>query len=164
MILCDDSGWGSLLGGVMIGMYNTETKKFIANLIPIKYFQGELFKKQKYKDEAIRIFLHNFVKIGSSNEIQICRGYCLDGIYNFLNTDQWKLKVTRAEIKDPLQTLLEGKFSKHLQKLGVPEGSGGAHCLSFEDQVKWIKTDKKRIKYVKTGWNSWKDKYAKEIK
>lgn len=163
MIQIDDSGWGSLLGGVMIGMYNTETKKFIAKLIPIKYFQGELFKKQKYKDEAIKIFLTSYVKLGDVDDIQICRGYVLDGLYKFLTGPGWTLKISRKEIVDPLQSLLEAKFAKHLIKCGVPKGSGGAHCLSFDDQLNWIKEDPKRIKYVKTGWNSWREKYGKKI-
>jgi len=162
MILIDDSGWGSLLGGVMIGMYNTETKKFRYKLIPVSYFQGDTFKKKKYLDKATKIFLEAWPSLGDSEYFTICRGIVLDGIYEILiNNPSETRDIYRGEIGEPLQSLLEEKFSCHLSRLGVPRNSTGAHCLSFDDQLKWIREDPKRIKYVKTGWPRWKTIYSK---
>ena len=164
MLLIDDSGWGSLLGGVMIGMYNTDTNKFMSKLIPVSYFQGSTFQKAKYRDYATKIFLESWVRLGDTDHIQICRGTILDGIYNLFIHDKKVRQIERLEIGEPLQSWLESKFASSLIRIGVPLNTSGAHCLSFDDQLKWIKANpKKRVKYVKTGWNSWRNKYANAI-
>jgi hypothetical protein len=164
MIQIDDSGWGSLLGGVIIGMYNTETRKFKAKIIPVSYFQGSTFKKAKYRDYATKIVLETWPSLGNTNHFQICRGTCLDGIYEMLDhyiKPDYR-RIERVEIGDPLQSLLEEKFASSLQRIGVPKRTDGAHCLSFNNQLNWIKENPSRVKYVKTGWDSWNKKYKKE--
>jgi len=166
MILVDDSGWGSLLGSVAIGVYDTDIEWFHSRIIPIKYFQGKLFSTGKYRDQAWSVFRKCIISLDllQNKDIVVCRGTCLDTIYNNL-CEMGKLLhlngLTRKEIGNPLQSLLEARFAKSLMKFGVPEGSGGAHCLSFDDQLKWVKQDKSREKYVKTGWSSWVTKYGK---
>ena len=160
MIYVDDSGWGSLLGGVMIGVYDSDTKKFYSRLIPIRYFQSSLFKSGKYRNVAAKLFMGMWNQCGDTEKFIICRGTVLDFIYNMLAENYGNRKVQRLEIDDPLQTLLELSFAKSLKRYGVPQKSSGAHCLSFDDQLKWIREDPKRVKYVKTGWNSWKNKYS----
>lgn len=163
MILIDDSGWGSLLGGVMIGMYNTDTQKCKAKLIPVSYFQGTMFKKAKYRDQATNIFLENWAQLGDTDYIGVCRGTILDGVYNILADNFGDRTIERIEIGDPLQSWLERKFAMSLSRVGVPMRTDGAHCLSFNDQLKWIKENpNKRVRYVKTGWKSWKIRYEKE--
>lgn len=160
MIWIDDSGWGSLIGGVMIGVYDTDSKKFQSRLIPVKYFQSKLFKSGKYRYHAMSAVGSMLSKCTDSEYFYVCRGTVLDGVYNMLS-DNYGDKVERLEIKDPLQSMLEERFASYLHKLGVPRNSSGAHCLSFDDQLKWIREDIERVKYVKTGWTSWKLKYAK---
>lgn len=156
----DDSGWGCLLGGVMIGMYNSGTNKFLARLIPIKYFQGDMFQKKRYKVRTQRIFWNNWNKLGPVDQIQICRGPIFNGLRIELQYHLVGVPVMFSEVVDPLQGWLEEKFAKHLVKLGVPRLTNGAHCLTFEDQVKWATESKERTKYVKTGWDSWKHNYT----
>lgn len=158
----DDSGWGSLLGGVAIGLYNDGNKKFLSKIIPVKYFQGKIFREQQYLKKALDLFVDMEAKIGSYSRITVCRGYILDHIWEFLQEFASVDKLIRAEIRDPLQKRLELVFAAHLKKNDVPCYSGGAHGMSFEDQLKWVKADKKRIKFVKTGWPSWK-KHLKKI-
>lgn len=163
MLQIDDSGWGSLIGGTLIGMYNTNNAKFISRLIPIKYFQGSLFSSGKYRNKACSIVQDNIHKLGEVDHIIVCRGTCLDTIYEYLlSTNEYNV-VERKEIKDPLQSLLEDQFAKHLKKCGVPQRTDGAHCLSFDDQLKWVYEDLKRVKYIKTGWHSWKTKYSRPL-
>lgn len=161
MIFVDDSGWGSILGGVAIGLYNEETQKFVSKIIPVRYFQGTLFKTGKYKEQALKIFLSYWIDMEESDGIVVCRGVCLNSIYNFLESKGQR--VYREEIKDPLQGMLEAAFAKHLKRCGVPQRTDGAHCLSFDDQLKWIYEDPRRVKYVKTGWKSWKQKYSQNL-
>lgn len=162
-VWCDDSGWGSLLGGVAIGLYNDENRKFLYQILPVKLFQGKEFVKQTYLDEALDSFTTMESRIGLHKKIVICRGFILDHIWEFLQEHAVGKRLIRAEIDDPLQSLLEGAFAKSLNDIGVISKSIGAHCLSFEDQLKWVKEDKKRIKYVKTGWPSWK-RHCKKMK
>lgn len=161
-LFCDDGGWGSLLGGVAIGLYNDGNKKFLSKIIPVKYFQGKTFKKQQYLEKALDLFVDMEARIGPYSRITVCRGYILDHIWEFLQEFASADKLIRAEIKDPLQGRLELAFAAHLKKNGVPCHSGGAHGMSFEDQLAWVKADKKRIKFVKTGWPSW-NKHLKKI-
>lgn len=159
MILCDDSGWGSLLGGVMIGVYDTTIKKFYSKIIPIKYFQGGTFAKGLYRTQAVNIFTELLSKCNDRDYFTICRGTVLDSIYEMVADTYGESHVTREEIGEPLQSLLEASFAKHLKRCGVPQRTDGAHCLSFDNQLKWIYEDRERVKYVKTGWKSWKLKY-----
>jgi hypothetical protein len=169
MIQIDDSGWGSLLGGVYIGVYNTENNKMYARLIPVSYFQGDKFKRQLYLAQAREIALQGMSAVASKESkqetIQICRGYLLLKIRKKLEEfSKWFGKIEHADIKDPLQSALEEKFSKSLARYGVPDGkAGGAHRISFDAMLDWIKEDPKRVKYVKTGWDSWKKKYAAQV-
>ncbi len=164
MIQIDESGWGSLLGGVSIGLYNTETKKFFAKTIPVRYFQKLSFKKQKYLDEARKIVMTGIFAMGIPMKVVICRGFALKKARFALKAVPYEeFDITEGEIGPPLQRLLEGHFAKHLKRLGVPDKSGGAHRLSFNDQLDWIKEDPKRAKYVKTGWKRWQEKYSKDI-
>ena len=165
MIWCDDSGWGSLLGGVMIGVYDDNTRKFRAKLIPPSFFQGRKWTEATYRQEATKVFIEMWIAMGEIRQVNLCRGTVLDGIYQYLEYKGIGPRfLQRVEIKDPLQGLLEEKFAESLAKIGVPRTSAGAHCLSFNEQVNWLKEDPKRIKYAKTGWPSWKQKYEKLVR
>ena len=160
----DDSGWGSLLGGVIIGMHHIENKKFLAKVIPMNYFQDKAFKKHKYIDKATMLFLESWPVLGDAKTIIICRGYCLNGIASILSDNFRERKILRKEIGDPLQSWLENRFAEYLKQYRIPVKSEGAHCLSFEDQLKWVmEKPKQRVKYVKTGWPQWQRKYSKII-
>lgn len=167
MIQIDESGWGSLIGGVAIGVYNTRNKKFFSGIIPVEYFQIDKFSMGWYRLIAVSIIATGIdkvgTKLGKGEIVQICRGPCLITAKDFLLClkDKKAIKeVQLATIKDPLQAKLEEKFSASLAKLGVPNKSGKAHRLSFDDMLAWVKrSPKKRIQYVKTGWESWQKKY-----
>ena len=165
MLLVDDSGWGSLLGGVMIGVYDTDTNRFKSKLMPVSYFQGIKFTRAHYRAKAYEVFMDIMDPKAMYDHLQICRGTVLDTIYEELKYGIFKrlAKIERVEIKDPLQSLLEEKFAQHLHRIGVPRKSSGAHCLSFNEMLDWIKEDPKRVRYVKTGWPSWNQKYKKQL-
>jgi len=153
-VYVDDSGWGSLLGGVAIGMYNDANKKFLYQIIDIKHFQGKNFKNQTYLEEALDMFVEMESRIGRYNKIVVCRGFILDRIFDHLEEFS-RIHYERAEIGDPLQGLLEKAFNAHLRGLGVPVTGPGAHGMSYDDQVKWALRFKKRAKLAKTGWKCW---------
>ena len=166
MLQIDDSGWGSIIGGACIGVYNTDNNKLYSRLIPVKYFQGKKFKDKDYLDAAWDIAIHGMTSvckgtINTKTTVQICRGFLLSKIREmFLSLKNEFLNVEFVEINKPLQPLLEEQFSKSLERYGVPKISDGAHRMSFDDMVRWVNEDlKNREKYVKTGWDSWKAKY-----
>ena len=167
MIQVDDSGWGSLLGGVYIAVYDTVEEKMHTGLIPVSFFQGENFETGKYLDKALSIAsagIQKFTGYPTDNgiDIQICRGYALSKVRDWAERNSSHIsKIEYTEIGDPFQSLLETKLSKHLEKIGVPEGKGkGAHRISFDAMLDWVKEDFRRVKYVKTGWKSWQNKYG----
>ena len=49
MIYIDDAGSGSLIGGTGIGILNTKNNKYYFDIIPLKYYQTELFQKRLIK-------------------------------------------------------------------------------------------------------------------
>ena len=166
MIAIDDSGWGSILGGVCIGMYNTETNEIYSRLIPVKHFQGKAFGNKQYLEEAWNIVnkglevLFDGKIIQGTQDIQICRGYLLSKIRERLEPARCFFKsIEHVDIKDPLQSALEEKFSITLARYGVPKETKGAHRLTFNRALEWIREDISRVKYVKTGWDSWDKKY-----
>jgi hypothetical protein len=169
MIQIDDSGWGSLLGGVMVGVYNTETQKMYAKLIPVTFFQGGKFEDKRYLEKASSIAytgIHLLTDYPDSGGItvQICRGYCLAGVRQALKRDSNIMEVEEVKITDPFQSLLETKFSKYLGRYGIPNKSGsGAHRISFNDMLEWVREKPERVKHVKTGWKAWTDKYSKML-
>jgi len=160
MIYIDESGWGSLVGGVAVGLYNSQTGELFSEIIPVKYFQGKEFKNKTYLTKALEIVIDGMEEILMDNKITICRGYLLTKVRDyFMRYKDFKWQT--AEIGEPLQGYLETVFADHLKKIGIKAKSEGAHCLSFDDQLKWVRARKSRVKYVKTGWGSWKKKYSK---
>lgn len=170
MIQIDESGWGSLLGGVMVGVYDTQYEQLYTKLIPISFFQRRKFENQDYLDRALKIAqagLQLFTGYPGDNglSIQVCRGHLLSKVRDHVERNcSHFYKIEFVDIKDPIQSLLEDSFSKSLGHIGVPKGkAGGAHRISFDAMLDWVKEDPKRVKYVKTGWKSWNQKYAKEV-
>lgn len=153
------------MGGVCIGIYNTENNKYYIKMIPEVEFQSDLFDTKNYLDIAL-----TYVKEGLSEisnfpidiyEVTCCRGYILTKVREWLKSNTKSFKnVLYDVIKGNLQDTLEKQFSDYLGSIGVPPGSKkGAHRIDFESMANWVIEDPRRIKYVKTGWKSWKEKY-----
>ena len=72
----DDSGWGDLLGGVIIVMRRVGTDESFSDEIPIELFQAD-FKYKIYLRKAIEIILNGLdqLKIKKNEPIHICTGY-----------------------------------------------------------------------------------------
>ncbi len=95
MILIDDSGSGSLIGGTIIGAMRAETNEFYYNIIPLKYYSPELFQKKIYLDQAtqIAVELFNRLKVSKDEEILVCRGYMFDKVRRWLKDNSYKLNI-----------------------------------------------------------------------
>ena len=54
MIQIDDAGWGSLVGGVVVGVYRTTTGEFTHGVVAPRFFQGAAFAGKEYLDQMAR--------------------------------------------------------------------------------------------------------------
>lgn len=181
MISLDDAGWGSLIGGVLIGVYREKTQEFRFEEVQVKYFQGAAFSNKEYLDAAglIATGLLANLKVTKQEPIKICTGYCLDGIAEVLSQEGFN--STRDKIIGPLQekiesalrTVLECKygFKVSYEELTDPSKKG----LFWYKQIQWLKDgnvnrqdcNPTKKSLCKTGWatfNAWANLPYQEAK
>lgn len=158
MILIDDAGSGSLIGGTIIGAMRKETEEYHYDIIPLKYYSPDLFNKKEYLDKAssIAVDLLNKLCFSGNEDIQVCRGYMFDKFRLWLNNNDYKYK--NVSIEDPLQTKIESTFEEYTIGLGFPKGfiSYTKYPFHFHRILKWVYADyENRVSLCKTGWKSW---------
>jgi len=163
VIEVDDSGWGDLIGGVIIVMRRVETDEKHVGLIPVEYFRSPQFKYQEYLRAATQIILEGLdvLKTSTDEAIHICTGFVFSSARETLN--ELGYKVREVKITGATQELAESEFIKHLAKMKVGKPKNIASMRSFKGFLDWVKEDlDSREKYVKTGWSSW-NKYREEM-
>lgn len=157
-LYCDESGWGAVIGGVSIGiMYKDGEGSFTT--IPVPWFQKKM-DMEVLKEEAFDIVCILLATLALKNEkiiLHICRGALFKRVREYKG---WKrLKIVPEKIKGaPQEKLEEFHSTDQLQGIcGVPikakTGHGGR---SFKWYIDWIKKDKSRLKFAKTGWGGLK--------
>jgi len=168
MIQIDDAGWGSLVGGVTIGVYRIQTQEFAAETIPPRFFQVPAFADKFYLDQAVaatrRCFQRLHVRHGE--RIEVCTNYSLSKVRDRLSEAGYNWRP--AQIEGPLQKRLTRAFWHHLRDLGFrvdydeyvdPTRRG----LVWWRQVAWLKggdveansPHPERAKFCKIGWGSY---------
>ncbi len=158
MILIDDAGSGSLIGGTVIGAMRKETQEYYYNIIPLKYYSPELFDKKEYLNKAstITIDLLHKLSLEKDEDIRVCRGYMFDELRVWLNDNNYKYKSVSVE--DPLQIKIENTFEEYTVGLGFPKRfiSYTKYPFHFHRILRWVYADyENRVKLCKTGWKSW---------
>jgi hypothetical protein len=156
VIEVDDSGWGDLLGGVVIVMRRKETNQVYVEDIPLELFQDPEFKYKSYLRYALIIVIKGIshLEVQKEEPIHICSGYIFTKVREGL--EELGFKVIKVKIEGPTQETAENEFLKHLEKLGVGKAPEIRTIRSFTGFMNWLKEDlENREKYVKTGWNSW---------
>jgi len=154
----DDSGWGDLLGGVVIGSYRTGTKQFTYRLMDIRFFKDPLFDEKHYLSEASRLIQEMIqeLEVTKSEPIQLCTGYVLSRAVSDLAGQGFN--VSTGKITDPLQQLGEQAFLNELRKIGYEpisnrEANGRMRAKSFYHMLRWMNEKlPERRQYAKTGW------------
>lgn len=157
MILIDDAGSGSLVGGTIIGAMRSETREFYFDTIPLKYYSPEFFSKKMYLDYVVEIVkdLLNKLKVNKNEQILICRGYMFDNLRKWLSNNNYK--YTSTKIGEPLQSKIESTFENYTISLGFPERfiSYTKYPFHFHRILRWVYADyNERVKLCKTGWKS----------
>lgn len=116
IVWIDDAGCGCPLGGVLMGVYDEETKTFAWGEVEPKYFQGTMNEKKAYLERVADIVEYLLMQLGITEEkhrIQICSGHVNTEAKNRLRKKGFEVDM-ECKIKDPLQTLLENQHSKYL--------------------------------------------------
>ncbi|SHJ48143.1 hypothetical protein [Paramaledivibacter caminithermalis] len=159
MILIDDAGSGSLIGGTIIGVMRYETREFYYDIIPLKYYSSEFFNKKLYLDYVIEIVKTLFLKlhVTPNEKILVCRGYMFDNLRKWISENNYKYINTKIE--EPLQSKIESAFEDYAINLGFPERfiSYTKYPFHFHRILSWVYADyNERVKLCKTGWKSFR--------
>jgi len=155
-IQVDDAGVGDLLFGAIIGAHRKETGEFHYDIIPINYFQNPYFRKKLYLKKATELTLRLLqeMKLGAEEEIEICRSFVFDETREELFRKFGKEKVKAAIISGDAQRNVETAYLDEIRNLGyepLPDRDD-KRAGSFFHMLRWVKNDRRRLKYVKTGW------------
>ena len=155
-ILIDDAGSGDILFGTVIGAYRPEENFFIYDLISVKHFQEPLYENKTYLDEAKRIALELIERIGlrDNEKIIICTGDILNVAAEALIEKYGEEIVERGKIEGRGQELVELAYTNELRNLGYDplEDRTEKWGKNFWDMYNWIKDDRSRLKFAKSGF------------
>lgn len=159
----DDSGWGDLILGVVIGAHKLPDHKFMDRRIPVSCFQTPNFENKQYLDYAVKIAdeIIDIMQPDRQTRFKVCSGYILSSIRKHL-TEKGFL-VEKVEVTGELQELVERSYIKWCKEVGVPAESLQPK-KRFWTFLNWVKENPaERKKLVKTGWKSWNQKWREEI-
>jgi len=152
----DDSGWGDLIGGVVIVLRRVETCESHVGEIPLELFRAPEFKYKEYLRYATQILLEGIEELGiePGEPLHICTGYVFSSARETLM--EMGFKVKEVKITGATQELAEKTFVESLVRLGVGSHREVAAMRSFDGFLEWVHEDMEhREQYVKTGWRSW---------
>jgi hypothetical protein len=152
----DDSGWGDLIGGVVIVMRRVETGESYVGEIPLELFREPEFKYKEYLRSATQIILEGIDELGieQGEPLHICTGYVFSSAKETLMELGHKFK--EVKITGATQELAEKTFVESLVRLGVGSYGEVAEMRSFDSFLEWVHEDlEHRERFVKTGWKSW---------
>jgi hypothetical protein len=162
-ILIDDSGWGDLILGVVIGAFKPLNGRYMDRRIPVSSFQPPNFGNKKYLEDAVKITdeILEVMQPDAGTRFKVCSGYVLFSTRKHLK--DLGFKVEKVDITGELQKKVERSFKRWCIEVGVQE-----EILEEERRfwplLKWVaEKPKLRETLVKTGWKSWKNKWRKKI-
>lgn len=163
MIQIDDAGSGSLIGGTFIGVMREETDEVYFDIIPIKLYNDNYFKKKLYLSYTSKIVDEAFkiLKPEKNELIKVCQGYMFDDTRKKLSENNYLFINTKIE--DPLQSIIEKSFEEYIICLGLPREfiKFTRYPFHFHRLLRWVYADyNNRIKLCKTGWKSFQ-KYGR---
>ena len=75
-ISIDDSGWGDLILGVVIGAHKLPDHKYMERRIPVSSFQSQNFEKKRYLNDAIKIAeeIVEVMRADKETRFKVCSG------------------------------------------------------------------------------------------
>jgi hypothetical protein len=157
MIMIDDAGSGSFVGGTCIGIYETQSRWYSSFVIPIEYFNDVNFQKKAYLDYAIKKITDSMALFPDIREVVLCRGYMFDLAEKSLKKKGFDIR--REKIEGILQSKIEASFKDHVMELGLFPGyiKYTQYPFHFHKLLRWVLANpRERVRHCKTGWKSWK--------
>jgi len=152
----DDAGIGDLLLGVVIGAFRNETQEFRYEILDVKYFRTQQFRRKEYLEQASRIVsrLLDKLKIKKDEPIHICKGYIFDKAVEDLAKTYGRDRICRVKVTGEPQRLTETAYLDELRNLGYEplEERDKKRAKSFFHMMNWLKKNPDKLKYAKTGW------------
>ena len=161
----DDSGIGSPVGGVAVGVLDATKGEFKYRLVGVEYFQDGC--RNEYQDMVAQGVRELFKEMGITKDayrIEICTGHVFDLTRKWLDEEGYEWKPVK--IVDPLQSLIENAFSDYLVSIGVPERIRTIEVGrdQFMYLFNWVRQDPEaRVKYCKTNGSKWKTKWSHRL-
>jgi hypothetical protein len=156
VIEVDDSGWGDLIGGVVVVLRRVETNEHYIGEIPPELFKAKEFKYKTYLRYATQTILDGFdeLNVPKSEPIHLCTGYIFEQTKKTLR--KLGYEIIDVKIEGKTQELAERAFIESLIELGIGTYSETASMRSFNGFLEWAKDDvSNREQFVKTGWKNW---------
>ncbi|AFC99364.1 hypothetical protein Mtc_0600 [Methanocella conradii HZ254] len=161
----DDSGIGSPVGGVAVGVLDATKGEFKYKLVGVEYFQDGY--RNEYQDRVAQGVRELFKEMGITKDayrIEICSGHVFDLTRKWLDEEGYEWRPVK--IVDPLQSLIENAFSDYLVSIGVPERIRTIEVGrdQFMYLFNWVRQDPEaRVKYCKTNGSKWKAKWSHKL-
>jgi len=161
-IVIDDSGWGDLILGVVIGALKFPERRYMERRIPVSSFQSPNFQNKRYLDDAVKI-AEEIVKVMKPDDetvFKICSGYVLSSIRKYLRNIGFR--VEEIEVTGDLQEMVERSFGNWCKEVGIEfERLNGKR--NFNTFLEWVAENPNlREKLVKTGWKSWNQRWREK--
>jgi CxxC-x17-CxxC domain-containing protein len=154
-ITVDDAGSGDLLFGIVIGAYRDEPEAFCYDVVDVRFFQTDLFRKKEYLTQTAIIVnqLLNRLQPKPDEEIHVCQGYIFDEAIEDLRKTYGE-RVHRIKVVGEPQRLIEIAYLDEIRNLGyepLPERDE-KRGKNFFHMMRWLKDNPSMLKYAKTGW------------
>lgn len=158
-ILIDDSGWGDLILGVVIGALKLPERRYMERRIPVTSFQFPNFQNKRYLEDAIKIAeeIVDVMKPDEETIFRICSGYVLSSVRNYIRNSGFR--VEEIEVAGELQYMVERSFANWCKEVGIDFERLNSR-RNFNSFIEWVaeKPDL-RENLVKTGWKSWNNRW-----
>ena len=118
-ILIDDSGWGDLILGVVIGALKLPDHRYMDRRIPISSFQSPNFQNKQYLEDAVKIAqeIVEVMKPDKETTFKVCSGYVLSSIRRYLKNQGFR--VEKVEVTGELQEMVERSFTAWCKEDGI---------------------------------------------
>lgn len=152
-----ESGWESIVGGMVVGVYCKETEEFRHDIIPVEEFQDRV-QADRYLNlitESVDKLFHE-MGVSSDDRIELDSSYVFRGVERWLREHEYKWESAKPSPR--LRKLTDDAFIEHLISLGVPPKLRFKEAKSsqFMFLLKWVQEDfRRRQSICKTGLDSW---------
>ena len=162
-IIIDAAGWSDLLLGVVVGALKPPDPMLMERRISISSFQPPNFRAKKYLRDANKIAdeIIEVMRPDSETCIRISTEYVLSGVVEHLQKQGFNVQT--VESTGDLKGIVEKAYNRWCIEKGVPEEIV-ADKRRFFRFLDWVaEMPKIREGLVKTGWDSWEEKWRPEI-